>query len=686
MNKRIFAAISMFVIPDLSLAVLVIWAEKHVVIRIAPITVEYIIGCIIAYIIAKIGIAIFIYRRLYLKRVSYLRAIIAEFKKGHFVLSKNAFPGDATFTELFKDLSITGRHLDNLITTQCNEIEKFKELYHNIVISMSSYFLVFNDRDEVIFANESFCRKFQCTIDEISGKNINDVFYLVTGRIIDALHSARSKEESVVIERTHLLSKKKISIIADIKITSMVIQGEVQIVLVMDDVTSKCRKDYQISLITRISETIQQNDKIDRVLQSILTGVTSGSGLGFNRAMLFLYDEDDYSLFGAMAVGPDSLDEAIQIWGSVQDETGTQVLTRTTDESKRKGKNFYKKVSEKHYPVSSNNIFIEVLKTQKSIHINDAWKDDRVNEDVREFLGVKEFVMVPLVAATRAIGVIIADNLYNQAPILQENIELLTIFAAQAALSIESSTSLTRVKEEMEKIKSRQDAIVESEKLAAVGRIAAHIAHEIRNPLVTVGGYARRALSLSKNIPKGGGEGIQNATMIILKETERLEKILSNVMDFTRESPFIREYNNVNEIIEDTVDLLKNVFQEKHIKITLELQEDIPLVKSDFNQLKQVMLNLLQNAIDATPTGGMIDIESTVMAGHAAIFVRDTGDGFQNDDIPKAFEPFFTTKVTGVGLGLAIVKKIVNDHGGEISVSNKRTGGAEFKIELPIPE
>lgn len=118
------------------------------------------------------------------------------------------------------------------------------------------------------------------------------------------------------------------------KFGRVTVQGENQVIIVMDDVTSRCRKDYQISLISQISESIQRDDEIDRVLYSILTAVTSGAGLGFNRAMLFLYDEHRNALVGKMAVGPDSFEEALQIWGTLQGENAA-MLTRI-DEYRQK--------------------------------------------------------------------------------------------------------------------------------------------------------------------------------------------------------------------------------------------------------------------------------------------------------------------------------------------------------------
>ncbi len=492
----------------------------------------------------------------------------------------------------------------------------------------------------------------------------------------------RQTGKTVVLEKTHLLTLNKISIIADIKISNIVVKDASQIIIIIDDVTKKLRNDYQISLMSQISESIQKDDEIDRVLFTILTGVTSGTGLGFNRAMLYLVE--DGVLVGKMAVGPDSFEEAIEIWTAASTASNEKTFVETKSAEMKAGINLLTRVLAVRYPVKAANVFTIALNGRRSVHVADSWNDERVGEDIRTLMDVKEFIVTPLVVVNKGIGIIVADNKFNNAPIMKENIELLSIFASQAAMSIESYSNLDTARSEMQKLSERQEAIVESEKLAAVGRIAAHMAHEIRNPLVTMGGYARRIIQMPKEKSKTAKK-IDTSAEIILKECERLEKTLSNVMDFSRPAKFIREFNNINEIIRDTVNLLKNLFQEKKVEIYLELAEEIPLVKSDFNQMKQVMLNLLQNSLDATPTGGRITVSSASDGAVIDITISDNGSGISDEDPNIVFEPFFSTKVTGVGLGLAIVKKIIKDHNGSIRAKNREEGGAEFTIRLPVP-
>ncbi|HPN11688.1 MAG TPA: ATP-binding protein [Spirochaetota bacterium] len=619
----------------------------------------------------------FIYRR----RIKTIKRVVADFKKGKFTQTGREIRVDNELDEIFKELMIAGRHLDSIMTAQKKEIDNFNELYNSIIFSISAYFIVLGEDDKVLFANDGFYKKFQFEREEIYNKRIEDIFYFVNARLKGGIAEVRAGGKTVVLEKTHLLTLNKVSIIADIKISNIIVKDANQVIVVIDDMTKKLRNDYQISLMSQISESIRKDDEIERVLFTILTGVTSGTGLGFNRAMLFLVE--DGRLVGKMAVGPDSFEEAIEIWTAASSvpegaEQGPGAAVMTA------GISLLNRVLSASFPVRDGNIFTRTLADRESVHITDSWNDERVSPEVRALMDVKEFIISPLVVVNKAIGIIVADNKFNNAPIARETIELLSIFASQAAMSIESYTSLDTVRNEMQKLSERQEAIVESEKLAAVGRIAAHMAHEIRNPLVTMGGYARRIMQLPKEKSKTSKK-IDTSAEIILKECERLEKTLSNVMDFSRPTKFIREFNNINEVITDTVSLLKNLLQEKRLEVWMELSRDLPLVKSDFNQMKQVMLNLIQNSIDATPAGGTIDIMTDSDGDVINVTIGDSGAGIDEEDPNIVFEPFYSKKVTGVGLGLAIVKKIIKDHNGSIRASNRERGGAEFIIHLPVP-
>jgi len=610
-----------------------------------------------------------------------LRQIINEFKKGKFVLNKSDIIVSDKISQVLRELLTVGKQFDSIVTSQSDELKKFHEIYSHIICSINSHFVVIDRDENVIYANEGFCKKFSVEADRVIGKGLNSLFYFVNTRLKMGISQVMKEQgaDTVVLKNVHLMSIHRKSIISDLKISYMTLNDEPQVVIIIDDITDRFSKDYHASILRHLSETMGEEAEAETTFYNILVGVTSGSGLGFNRAMLFMLNED--VLTGKMAVGPDSFDEAIEIWNSLS-STDTDYTVQYPIEIKRG--NLLKKVQGYSISLSEDNIFTRVVKNKERVHVQDSWNDERLDEEIRSFMEVDEFVAMPMISSGKVIGLIIADNKYNMTGISSQSIDLLSIFTFQAAFLIENYLNLTEVKKEMKKLEERQDAIVESEKMAAVGRIASHIAHEIRNPLVTMGGYAKRILKHSSD----GSPDLKKITKsadIILKESERLEKILSNVMDFTKPSKYIKEFNDINHIIRDTYRLLKNVLLEKSIKVRMDLDEGLPNVKSDFNQMKQVLLNLFQNAIDATPSGGGIHIITE--SDEASIIVRfiDSGSGIDADNPDVIFEPFFTTKITGVGLGLANVRKIIKDHRGKIWAFNREEGGAEFVIKIPLP-
>jgi len=492
LRKRTILRIFIFFIPDIVFSVFIIYILSLVHgSNYLPVAM----GLILFFIIFRSILYLIISWNYYTKRVTVINEILSDFKKGRFILSPKELKDDNELSDAYNELRILGKHLDSMIAAQKAEIDKFMELYNNIIYSISSYFLIIDETEHIIYANDGFCKKFEYQSGDITGKRIDEIFYFINARLREGIVFARKKEKTIFLEKTHLLSINKISIIADIKISYFMVQGESQILMIIDDVTNKLRKDYQISLMSQISESIQRDVKIERVLYTMLTGVTSGSGLGFNRAMLFLVSDSGEYLKGEMAVGPDSFEEAIDIWSNIHN---FDITAEAGQNNSDHGSILLGKVQNARFPLDTNNIFIRCLKSREKINIKDMWNDPSIGPEIRELMDVKEFVIVPLVVGNSSIGLLIVDNKFNQAPIGGESIELLATFATQAALSIESHKNLESVKYEMDKISKRQEAIIESEKMAAVGRIAAHIAHESMNPLVTMGGYARRISQLTR--------------------------------------------------------------------------------------------------------------------------------------------------------------------------------------------
>ncbi len=232
-------------------------------------------------------------------------------------------------------------------------------------------------------------------------------------------------------------------------------------------------------------------------------------------------------------------------------------------------------------------------------------------------------------------------------------------------------------------LKRSQDTLIQAEKLAALGRMTADVAHEIRNPLTAIGGFARRLLK------SAAGDKERERAAIIVAEVERLEKILRDVLTFSRDARFHLEKHHVDGLLHEIAQIQEPVCSEQSITVSVAVEKGLPAVLIDRDQVKQAITNLVTNALDAMPGGGALTITAGTEVLHGVRYVRltvdDTGQGMDEDILPLIFEPFFSTKRTGhgTGLGLSITRKIIEEHGGFVKAESKKGRGSTISLFFP---
>ncbi len=224
-----------------------------------------------------------------------------------------------------------------------------------------------------------------------------------------------------------------------------------------------------------------------------------------------------------------------------------------------------------------------------------------------------------------------------------------------------------------------QEKVLQAERLAVLGRMSAHISHEIKTPLMLIGGFARQVRDHLDQSP----EKLKEKLDLIVEEIRRLEDFLAEVGSYTRFSQPNKVPGDLNALLRETIRLLEPSLQEHHIELTLELDPALGEFPFDPGHLRQVLLNLLKNSIEAMPAGGRMGLSSQVQAGRAVVTVTDTGVGIPPEDQAKLFQPFFTTKPKGSGLGLAICQRVIQAHGGEIAIESAPGKGTRVRLALP---
>lgn len=233
---------------------------------------------------------------------------------------------------------------------------------------------------------------------------------------------------------------------------------------------------------------------------------------------------------------------------------------------------------------------------------------------------------------------------------------------------------------DLRELKDLQEKVRRSEHLASLGRLAAGVAHEIRNPLSSIRGFAQFFVNRFKE-----REEEQVYASIMVKEVDRLNRVISDLLDFARPKRLHLKRQNLENICESTLLLLEEEFKRKKIKVEKVYEPGVPLVMVDRDQISQALLNLFLNSIESMDGKGQIrlSLRRGVISGTVEIAIEDTGLGIPPRDLEKIFEPFFSTKWKGTGLGLAIVHQIIENHGGEIKVDSQEGKGTIFTIIIP---
>ncbi|MDK1118773.1 MAG: GAF domain-containing protein [Anaerolineae bacterium] len=355
-------------------------------------------------------------------------------------------------------------------------------------------------------------------------------------------------------------------------------------------------------------------------------------------------------------------------------------------------------ISEFAYLVDENKggITHHVLDTGESLLVNDVTTSS-IYISIEGWDAGSE-LCVPLKDGGRVVGLMDIEssskNAFDQNDImvLESLAGIISSVISNADQYQHSQENVRKLRQTQQELQSRIESqleaerrLIQAEKLAAVGEMAAGIAHELNNPLTTVNGFTEIVLD---EIPKDSKN--RSDLELVLQEARRARDVVRRLLDFSRRSESERTKADINEILNDVLSLTNHLMQSSAVELDVSLEENLPWVSIDRNQMKQVFLNLIHNAIQAMPSGGQLLIKSATLLHEGRKWVTasvsDSGEGIVPEAQARIFEPFFTTKSNegGTGLGLSITFGIVSDHGGDIEVFSKIRKGSKFIVRLPI--
>ena len=332
----------------------------------------------------------------------------------------------------------------------------------------------------------------------------------------------------------------------------------------------------------------------------------------------------------------------------------------------------------KRIVISGKNGLIKILKDKKDFLLKEELSFLNLNSDIQigknQLRTLGASVAFPLISHDQILGVLCLGEKISGEIYSKEDLELLSLFVGEAGIALKNAQLFSETKRLARQIR-------QAEKLASLGTLAARMAHEIKNPLVSIRTFAE-LLPLKFD----DKEFREEYSSLALKEVERIDNLITRLLNFTRSRDYHLEVLSAEKLIEESLISLRIQVLERNIEVKKDYFPNLPLIYGDKEELKQVFLNILINSVQSMPEGGKIFIstgkEERKLQTFVKIFFSDTGGGIPEKNLNKIFDPFFTTKNKGSGLGLFISYRIIHEHHGDIWVRNLEKG-AGFCISLP---
>lgn len=443
---------------------------------------------------------------------------------------------------------------------------------------------------------------------------------------------------------------------------------------------------HQLNL--KMNSAYLNSIELDSVLQSILVGITAEEGLKFNRAFLLLFNDDNSELQGKMAIGPLCRADANRVWTKIKENDLhlSDMLEKVKTSCMDNDADLNTIVQNLKVPADDqDHVLIQACSSRLSILVQNGLAGNApVSSHLLNSLQENNFIVTPLFSPHKSLGVIIADNFVTAHPISTDDINSLEIFASQASLAIEHShlyedmlnkiTALEDVTQELEKNK---DLLIDAERYSAVGHMSAQLVHAIRNPITSIGGIARL---LAK---KSDDEKTLKFLDMMIMESSRIESTLDDLFNFVGEEEPEKSTQALYPLIRKSIMLFYGTMKKQSIRYQLNLPSPDPELFIDSNLIRQMLLHLIRNGIEAMPSGGLLTVTSHTEDTEIFITIEDTGSGIVASNLDRVADPFFTTKTYGTGMGLSLVEKIVAEHQGRFSLDYGETGGMVAQVVLP---
>lgn len=325
-----------------------------------------------------------------------------------------------------------------------------------------------------------------------------------------------------------------------------------------------------------------------------------------------------------------------------------------------------------------------VVQTGKAMVVHDVTKEKRFSDKFDRITGFKtrSMICVPLIVRNQPIGAIQVINKRSGKDFNRADLELLMSMAQLIAIAMENANLYQRMAEEIhsttQELKVTQEKLIRTERLAAMGHLAQGLAHEIRNPVMTIGGFAQR---IRNELSEGK---LLKYVEIIMDETARLENLVKQIHEFLDvQSASLRE-EGVASFIDEALRKIEPRADAQGVRIIRDVHVEGLAILMDSAQVLTALYNLLENAVESMPNGGILTFTAQTEGSRLLITVKDTGCGIPKERLDSIYDPFVTSKTRGAGLGLTMVHQIIINHKGEIKITSEANKGTTARIRLPL--
>jgi len=326
-----------------------------------------------------------------------------------------------------------------------------------------------------------------------------------------------------------------------------------------------------------------------------------------------------------------------------------------------------------------------VVQTGRPMVIQDALSETTFSKkyDIETGFETKSMICVPLILRGKTIGALQVLNKKHQESFVDSDLELLTTMSQQIAVALDNAKLYRRLEKKFQltesELKQTQERLIRSERLAAIGNLVQGVAHEIRNPVTTIGGFAGRLEKELKNDPK-----LQKYISFIIEQSERLENIVKQVRKFSDILSATLKTGKITSVLDHVIEKFEPLAQRQGIVFSYKIEKGLLPVRMNSDQLALALDNIMENALDSMPEGGKLTLTARQQGDYIMIHVHDTGCGIAQKDQASVYDPFFTSKTRGAGLGLTMVHQIVMNHNGEIEIQSQEGKGTQVTVSFPV--